>query len=122
MASRPKAPLIVKEERLHNRDAGPPAEMLSEPAIPFIQSDHLIDTALTRDPTLAASEPPVALKNDVAEEGQICYHERGDLFAEYVEQHMALLPEVVSSTDEVTIDNIQAVQHTGGDRSAAPDY
>ncbi|GMF34368.1 unnamed protein product [Phytophthora fragariaefolia] len=39
---------------------------------------------------------------------QICYQEGGDLFAEDVEQHMALLPEVVSTTDEVTIEDIQA--------------
>ncbi|GMF30453.1 unnamed protein product [Phytophthora fragariaefolia] len=82
-----KAPEIVKEERLHDRGAGPPTEMLSEPAIPSTQSDHLIDTAPTRDPTISTSEHPVALKS---------------------EQHMALLPEVVSTTDEGTIEDIQA--------------
>ena len=35
------------------------------------------------------------------------YHESGELFAEEVDQHMAVLPEIVSSTAEVTIDDIQ---------------
>ncbi|GMF62503.1 unnamed protein product [Phytophthora fragariaefolia] len=98
--------------------------MFSEPAIPFTRPDHPIDMAPTRDPTAATSEPPVTLESKVAEEEQICYHEGGDLFAEDVEQHMALLPEVVSTTDEVTIEDIQAtrVQHARGDRSTAPDH
>ncbi|GMF41603.1 unnamed protein product [Phytophthora fragariaefolia] len=86
----------------------PPTEMLGEPAILLIQSEQRIDMAPKRDPTVAASEPPVTLKSEVAEEEQICYHEGGDLFSEDVEQHMALLPEVVSSTDEVTIEDTQA--------------
>ncbi|GMF48476.1 unnamed protein product [Phytophthora fragariaefolia] len=98
----------VKEELLQDRDAGSPTGMFSEPAIPFTRPDHPIDMAPTRDPTVATSEPPVTLKSKVAEEEQICYHEGGDLFAEDVEQHMALLPEVVSTTDEVTIEDIQA--------------
>ncbi|GMF20118.1 unnamed protein product [Phytophthora fragariaefolia] len=101
-----KPPEIVKDERLHDRDAGPPTETLGEPAISPIQSEQLIDMAPKRDPTVAASEPPVTLKSEVAEEGQICYREGGALFAEDVEQHMALLPEVVSTTDEVTIEDI----------------
>ena len=35
------------------------------------------------------------------------YHESGELFAEEVDQHMAVLPEIVSSTAEVTSDDIQ---------------
>ncbi|GMF58178.1 unnamed protein product [Phytophthora fragariaefolia] len=102
-----KPPEIVQEERLHDRDAGPPTEMLGEPAIPSTQSDHRIDTTPTRDPTIATSEHP-ALKSEVAEEERICHHEGGDLFAEDVEQDMALLREVVSTTDEITIEDIQA--------------
>ncbi|GMF27830.1 unnamed protein product [Phytophthora fragariaefolia] len=103
-----KPPEIVKDERLHDRDTGPPTEMLGEPATPSIQSEQLIDMALKRDPTVAALEPPVTLKSEVAEEEQICYHEGGYLFVEDVEQHMALLPEVISSTDEVMVEDTQA--------------
>ena len=35
------------------------------------------------------------------------YHEGGELFAEDVEQHMAVLPEVTASKTEITIDDIQ---------------
>ncbi|GMF50610.1 unnamed protein product [Phytophthora fragariaefolia] len=38
-----KPPEIVKDERLHDRDAGPMTEMLGEPAIPSIQSEQLIE-------------------------------------------------------------------------------
>ena len=35
------------------------------------------------------------------------YHESGELFAEDVDQHMALLPEVILTTAEIKIDDIQ---------------
>ena len=35
------------------------------------------------------------------------YHDGGGLFAEDVGQHMAVLPEVVTPTQEITIDDIQ---------------
>ena len=34
-------------------------------------------------------------------------HDAGDLYAEDVDQHMALLPEITASTEQVTIDDIQ---------------
>ncbi|CAI5722015.1 unnamed protein product [Peronospora effusa] len=40
-------------------------------------------------------------------EDSMYYHESGELYAEDVDQHMAVLPEIVSSTEEVTIDYIQ---------------
>jgi hypothetical protein len=54
----------------------------------------------------------------------ICYHEGGDLFAEDVEQHMAVLPEVSTSMSEVTIEDIQVgdPEHPPGDREAPADY
>ena len=42
-----------------------------------------------------------------APENSIYYHESGDLFVEDVEQHLAVLPEVVTSTEEVTMEDIQ---------------
>ena len=35
------------------------------------------------------------------------YHDRGELFAEDVDQHMAVLPEVGMPTQEIMIDDIQ---------------
>ena len=35
------------------------------------------------------------------------YHDGSDLFAEDMDQHMAVLPEVVTPTQEITIDDIQ---------------
>ena len=37
----------------------------------------------------------------------VYYHESGDLFAEDIEQHMAVLPEMSATTGEVTIEDIQ---------------
>ena len=44
--------------------------------------------------------------NDAPDESTY-YHEEGELFAEDVEQHMAVLPEVTTSTTEITIDDVQ---------------
>lgn len=40
-------------------------------------------------------------------ETSIYYRESGELYAEDVDQHMAVLPEIVSPTAEITIDEIQ---------------
>uniref|UniRef100_A0AAV1TTL7 Reverse transcriptase domain-containing protein n=1 Tax=Peronospora matthiolae TaxID=2874970 RepID=A0AAV1TTL7_9STRA len=37
----------------------------------------------------------------------VYHHESGDLFAEDIEQHMAVLPEMSATTEEVTIEDIQ---------------
>ena len=37
-------------------------------------------------------------------------HKSGELFAEDVEQHMAVLPEIKTSTAQVTINNIQVIE------------
>ena len=47
-----------------------------------------------------------AMGNDAPGESTY-YHEEGELFAEDVEQHMAVLPEVTTSTTEITIDDVQ---------------
>uniref|UniRef100_A0AAV1VFN7 Reverse transcriptase n=1 Tax=Peronospora matthiolae TaxID=2874970 RepID=A0AAV1VFN7_9STRA len=46
------------------------------------------------------------MENDVPDE-LTYYHEGGELFAEDVEQHMAVLSEVSISTTEITIDDVQ---------------
>ena len=46
------------------------------------------------------------IENDVPDESTY-YHEGGELFAEDVEQHMAVLPEHTTSTTEITIDDVQ---------------
>ena len=40
-------------------------------------------------------------------EAPIYYHERRELFAEDIEQHLAVLPEMSTATEEVTSDDIQ---------------
>ncbi|POM64657.1 Reverse transcriptase [Phytophthora palmivora] len=48
-------------------------------------------------------------RKELCEADQVCIHEGGDLFAEDVESQMAVLPEVVTTTEEVTIDDLQVV-------------
>ncbi|POM78838.1 Hypothetical protein PHPALM_3584 [Phytophthora palmivora] len=49
----------------------------------------------------------VEAKKELHEAHQVCIHKGGDLFAEDVESQMVVLPEVVTTTEEVTIDNLQ---------------
>ena len=55
------------------------------------------------------SEEDKPSKIDEAEstEAPVYYHESGDLFAEDIEQHLAVVPEISTATEEVTIDDIQ---------------
>ena len=54
---------------------------------------------------------PVEMDGDVLKVDQvelpIYRHKNGDLYAEDVDQHMAMLPEVTECTTEITIDDIQ---------------
>ena len=50
---------------------------------------------------------PVTTYGEIIPETSTYYHDSGDLFAEDVEQHMAVLPELAASTTEVTINDIQ---------------
>ena len=47
------------------------------------------------------------INNEEVPSATIYYHDGGELFAEDVEQHMAVLPEVGTPTQEITIDGIQ---------------
>lgn len=38
---------------------------------------------------------------------QVCFHESGDLCAEDLERNWSVIPDVVVSTDEVKLDDIQ---------------
>ncbi|GMF38646.1 unnamed protein product [Phytophthora fragariaefolia] len=55
------------------------------------------------DPTGSLDPGP----DDSTADEQVCYHESGDLHAEDVAAEMAVLPEVTSTTEEVTIEDIQ---------------
>ena len=46
-------------------------------------------------------------KGKTVSDSSIYHHDSGDLFAEDVDQHMAVLPEVITPTAEVTMDDIQ---------------
>jgi len=74
-----------------------PAEGLMEPVLPEPLVDSIPKSEIDVLPT--SDEDP--------EDAASCYHEGGDLFAEDVEQHMAVLPEVTTPTDEETIEDIQ---------------
>ena len=80
--------------------------------------------SVNRDPVIIDRDPrsrKLANNLDVVKDGDVLtyesedgkpesttyYHESGELFAEEVDHHMAVLPEIVSSTAEVTIDDIQ---------------
>ena len=60
----------------------------------------LIDTQIA----VANTELP---SGQLAPDDSVYYHESGDLFAEDGEQHLAVLPEVATSTEEVTMEDIQ---------------
>ena len=47
------------------------------------------------------------LKNEGSLDASVYYHESGELFAEDIDQHMADLPEIVTTTAKVSIDDIQ---------------
>ncbi|CAH0489054.1 unnamed protein product [Peronospora farinosa] len=83
----------------------------------------IIDVCVDRDPAIKNRDPQsrkMDNKSDVENEGEFStkseevklesptyYHESGELYAEDVDQHMAVLPEIGPSTAEVTIDDIQ---------------
>ncbi|POM74088.1 LOW QUALITY PROTEIN: Reverse transcriptase [Phytophthora palmivora] len=50
-------------------------------------------------------QPEAKIKPQEAD--QVCIHEDGDLFAEDIDNQIAVLPEVVTTTEEVTTDDIQ---------------
>jgi hypothetical protein len=41
------------------------------------------------------------------QDDEVCFHEGGDMFAEDVEKQMAVLPEMIFTTEEVSIEDIQ---------------
>ncbi|KAE9338880.1 hypothetical protein PF008_g11840 [Phytophthora fragariae] len=64
-------------------------------------------TDTTPAETPMESEPPESEPPEPPQGQPVCYHEGGELFAEYVESHMAVLPEVATTAEELTIEDIQ---------------
>ena len=63
---------------------------------------------LAENSTEVKAEGMLTQENEEGTHGNTIFnHESGELYAEDVDQHMAVLPEVVSSTAEITIDDIQ---------------
>uniref|UniRef100_M4BNF5 Uncharacterized protein n=1 Tax=Hyaloperonospora arabidopsidis (strain Emoy2) TaxID=559515 RepID=M4BNF5_HYAAE len=64
------------------------------------RSTRLVDSAeaATIDEEMMREDLPAAA---------IYHHEGGELFKKYVEQNMAVLPELTTSTTEITIDDVQ---------------
>ena len=88
------------------------AEANSDPMI--IDRDSKFTDQDFRSVNLAENSTEVKAEGMLTQENEegtlgnsIFYHESGELYAEDVDQHMAVLPEVVSSTAEITIDDIQ---------------
>ena len=54
---------------------------------------------------------PVTTYGEIIPETSTYLYDSGDLFAEDVEQHMAVLPELAASTTEVTINDINVLRH-----------
>uniref|UniRef100_H3GBV5 Uncharacterized protein n=1 Tax=Phytophthora ramorum TaxID=164328 RepID=H3GBV5_PHYRM len=73
---------------------------------PMEQATRIEMTADQKESMPQAETPPIVDPEPLDDE-EVCYHEGGDLFAEDVERQMAILPEVVTTTDEVTIEDIQ---------------
>ncbi|KAE9092095.1 hypothetical protein PF010_g17935 [Phytophthora fragariae] len=64
-------------------------------------------TGMTPEETPMEPEPPEIEPPGPPQEEPVCYHEGGELFAEDVKSHMAVLPEVATTAEEVTIEDIQ---------------
>uniref|UniRef100_H3H4Z1 Reverse transcriptase domain-containing protein n=1 Tax=Phytophthora ramorum TaxID=164328 RepID=H3H4Z1_PHYRM len=73
---------------------------------PIEQATRSEMTADRKESWPRGKTPPIVDLEPLDDE-EVCYHEGGDLFAEDVERQMAILPEVVTTTDEVAIENIQ---------------
>uniref|UniRef100_H3H7N1 Reverse transcriptase domain-containing protein n=1 Tax=Phytophthora ramorum TaxID=164328 RepID=H3H7N1_PHYRM len=73
---------------------------------PMEQATRNEMTADQKESMPQAETPPIVDPEPLDDE-EVCYHEGGDLFAEDVERQMAILPEVVTTTEEVTIEDIQ---------------
>uniref|UniRef100_H3H7B3 Reverse transcriptase n=1 Tax=Phytophthora ramorum TaxID=164328 RepID=H3H7B3_PHYRM len=73
---------------------------------PIEQATRSEMTADQKESVPRAETPPIVDPEPLDDE-EVCYHEGGDLFAEDVERQMAILPEVVTIIDEVTIEDIQ---------------
>ncbi|KAE8975131.1 hypothetical protein PR002_g25685 [Phytophthora rubi] len=63
-------------------------------------------TGMTPEGMPMEPEPPEIEPPEPPQRELVCYHDGGELFAEDVESHMAVLPEVAHTT-EVTIEDIQ---------------
>uniref|UniRef100_A0AAV1V970 Reverse transcriptase n=2 Tax=Peronospora matthiolae TaxID=2874970 RepID=A0AAV1V970_9STRA len=66
-------------------------------------------TGMDRSEATQRSKEDKPSKIDEADsaEAPVYYHESGDLFADDIEQHLAVLPEMSTATEEVTINDIQ---------------
>ena len=98
-----------KQDRVIDRD---PADADDDRMIIDRESkftDHNFQfRSLADDSTDVKAEGMLMEQNEEGKHRNSSYHhESGELYAEDVEQHMAVLPEIVSSTAEVIIDDIQ---------------
>ncbi|KAE8961598.1 hypothetical protein PR002_g29849, partial [Phytophthora rubi] len=103
--------VIVEDPSLVETEEEPKAE---EPIRDLPSDDSSPIEAAVQDRTGTAPaetpmepEPPEIEPPGPSQEEPVCYHEGGEQFAEDVESHMAVLPEVATTTEKVTIEHIQ---------------
>ena len=131
------ADIVVTRERRINRVGSTPLDEVNPPSIDndhgikaqiAMRGDHRIEqggqgnrlsslavdladkrSEINQSEETKESEEERSPKFDEAEtaEAPFYYHESKDLFAEDIEQHLAVLPEMSTATEEVTIDDIQ---------------
>ncbi|GMF21632.1 unnamed protein product [Phytophthora fragariaefolia] len=71
------------------------------------QRKPVVDSHRERDQAPGPTDTLDPEPDDSTADEQVCYHERGDLYAEDVATEMAVLPEVTSTTEAGTIEDIQ---------------
>ncbi|POM81330.1 Hypothetical protein PHPALM_714 [Phytophthora palmivora] len=102
----PMQPWPVVEDRLAN-EMDVPRMMARGPE--HSRSGLNVAQATSNEmPAKADGSPKLGIPETRAQEAdQVCYHEGGDPLAEDFEDHMAVVPEVIATTEEVTLDDIQ---------------
>uniref|UniRef100_A0AAV1U7Y1 Reverse transcriptase domain-containing protein n=1 Tax=Peronospora matthiolae TaxID=2874970 RepID=A0AAV1U7Y1_9STRA len=96
--------VVAREEAVNGVESNP----LDETNLSSKDNDHNI-AELDRSEATQRSEEVKPSKIDEADsaEAPVYYHESGDFFAEDIKQHLAVLPEMITATEEVTINDIQ---------------
>ena len=77
--------------------------------IHLVKSESKTDRDRAKENDLEPTKEMIPVQEVVKDprKASFYHHDSGDLYAKDVDQHMAVLPEVATSTDKVTMDDIQ---------------